>query len=255
HNLSFEHESQNGNPRLETDAFHTAAGWLASLAARKCFASDPAANLMNGKAMLGILSLAQLAKLRSPSGEVSPRYGIAALPGTRSYPDGKTGHLIRGTGSNYIPYFSGGKLAVVRNRCTRPEAAFDLIADLGGPTRSAELISNPELGVGPFRSTHLEQDRLLLWLGYGLDSDRSKQLQAALHQNIRSEVRNAVYPLRAPDQKELDAAAAFELAKIAAGAVPGDVGLRQLREAWEQIDQKTPAATRLQWRRLSAGTN
>jgi multiple sugar transport system substrate-binding protein len=252
--VSFHHDVRTGEPGLGTPGFAAAADWLAGLAARKCFATDPTADLTSGKAMLAVASLAQLAKLRSETGALPARYAIAPLPGTRSVADPEKGELVRG-GVNYVPYFSGGRLGVVRTRCANAEAAFDLLADLGGPTRSQELLSNPALGAGPFRSAHLEQDRLLIWLGYGLDETRSKALQAALQQNIRAEVRNAVYALRGPDQKELTAAAVAELAKVAAGTVPGDAGLKQLRAAWERIDQKTPQETRLRWRKLAAGVN
>ena len=38
------------------------------------------------------------------------RYGIAPLPGTRSFADEKTGQLVRGGAANYVPYFSRGWL-------------------------------------------------------------------------------------------------------------------------------------------------
>ncbi|HVL16017.1 MAG TPA: extracellular solute-binding protein [Gemmata sp.] len=253
--LSFQHDGQTGDPRLGTPGFAAAADWLAGLAAGKCLATDPSADLADGKAMLGVLSLAQVARLKPPGGEIPPRFAVAALPGTRSSTDEKTGQLVRGGAPNYIPYFGGGRLGVVRAQCKHPEAAFDLLADLGSPTRSLELLSNPALGAGPFRAAHLEQDRLLVWLGYGFDAERSRALVAALQQNVRTEVRNPAYALRGPDAKELDAAAAAELAEVAAGRVSGAEGLKRLRAAWDRIDQKTPAETRLKWRRLAAGLN
>ena len=201
--VSFQHDVRTGDARLDAPGFGAAADWLAGLAANKCFATDPTADLASGKAMLGVVSLAQLAKLRSESGAIPARYGIAALPGTRSHTDPETGKLVPNPGANYVPYFSGGRLGVVRSRCSNSAAAFDLLAELGGPTRSQELLSNPTLGAGPFRSAHLDQDRLLIWLGYGLDETRSKALQAALQQNVRTDVRNAVQTLRRPDRKEL----------------------------------------------------
>ena len=66
---------------------------------------------------------------------------------------------------------------------TKPEAAFDLLAELGGPVRSLEIVSTPGLGAGPFRESHLEL--LLPWLGYGFDEDGSKALQDALKKELR----------------------------------------------------------------------
>jgi ABC-type glycerol-3-phosphate transport system substrate-binding protein len=251
--LAFQHDGRTGAPRLGSPGFAAAAEWLSKLTAGKSLAADPAAELGNGKAMIGVLSLAQLGKLRGPGGDVPARYGLAALPGTLRFTDAKTGQLV--AGANYVPYFGGGRLGVVRAGCKHPEAAFDLLAELGGPTRSQELVSDPALGVGPFRSTHLEQDKLAVWLGYGLDSDRTRALQAALQQNVRTEVRNPAFALRGPDRKELDAAAAEHLMKIATGAAPPDAGLKQLREEWERIDRQTPADKLLRWRQLAAGGN
>ncbi len=259
--LSFLHDIRTGDPRLSAPGFAAAAEWLAGLAANKCLPpspaagapSNPAAELASGKAALAVLSLSQLAKWPRENGAVPAKFAIAPLPGTRRYTDPDKQQLVRVATPNYAPYFSGGRLGLVRNRCSNTDAAFELLADLGGPIRSQETLSNPELGAGPFRSSHLEQDRLLIWLGYRFDADRSKALQRALVQNVRMDVKNPVYGLRGPDQKELNDAAAEELAKIATGTVPADAGLKQLIAAWQRIDQKTPKETRIRWRKLSAG--
>jgi ABC-type glycerol-3-phosphate transport system substrate-binding protein len=253
--LSFQYDVHTGEHRLGAPAFAAAADWLAGLAARKCFATDPAADLAGGKAMLAVAPLAQLAKLRDPkTGAIDPaRYAIAPLPGTASFTD-QRGQLVRG-GVNYVPYYSGAWVGAVRTRCANPAAAFDLLAELGGPTRSQELLSNPAVGAGPFRFSHLEQDRLLIWLGYGLDPASSRALRAALQQNVRAEVRNAAYALRGPDQKKLNDAAITAMAEVAAGRVSGDAGLQKLRAEWERIDKETPPETRLRWRKLAAGAN
>ena len=162
--------------------------------------------------------------------------------------------MVATTIPNYVPYHSGGRVGVVRMRCQSQDAAFDLLAELGGPTRSLEIVGTPGLGAGPFRVSHLERERLPIWYGYGFDADRTRLLQDALQLYVRTEVKAPALGLRGPDHEALSAAAAAELGKLASGAKPGDV-LKQLTDAWKQIDAKTPLETRLRWRKMAAGTN
>lgn len=258
--LSFQFDIATGNPRLGAPGFVAAANWIASLAEKKCFppvaaAADPVAALIEGRATLAVLPLAQLARLPRENGAVPARFGLAALPGTRRFVDLDTGSLIPSASPNYIPYFTGGRLGVVRTRCANPEAAFDLLAELGGPTRSLEVLSSPELGAGPFRVTHLERDRLFIWYGYGFDAERTKALQDAMRQYVRLDVRSPVTGLRGPDQAALSAAAATELGKLAGGGVSADAAIQQLIAAWNEIDARVPKDDRVRWRKMAAGAN
>jgi multiple sugar transport system substrate-binding protein len=260
--LSFQFDLATGEPRLSAPGFAAAAGGLARLTEKKCFpptpagaAADPAAALADGRASLAVLSLAQLAKLPREGGVVPARFRLVPLPGARTFTDPRRGELVPAAAPNYVPYFAGGRVGVVRTRCSSPDAAFELLADLGGPTRSLEILSNPALGAGPFRGAHLERDQLQVWYGYGFDADRSKALQDALRQYTRQEVKNPVFGLRGPDQAALSAAAADELVKVASGATKADAALARIGEAWKQIDAQTPKDKRLQWRRLAAGQN
>jgi multiple sugar transport system substrate-binding protein len=259
--LSFQFDLTNGKPRLNAPAFLAAGNWLADLVAKKCLpptvaeaASDPASALARNQASIAILSLAQLARLPRENGMIPERYGLIALPGTRATYDPEKQRLVSLPHSNYIPYYTGGRLGVVRTRCQNPDAAFDLLAELGGPTRSMEIISSSELGAGPFRIAHLDHDRLQIWYGYGFDSVRSDQLRNALLQYIHLEAKNPTFGLRGPDQSELSAAGARAIGKIASGTPP-EVSLKQLLDDWEQIDLKTPQDNRLKWRKLEAGLN
>lgn len=253
--VSFLHDVQTGDPRLSGPAFAAAAAWLGSLPKAPAGAADPVAALAKGDAALAVLTLPQLAKLPRENGRVPDRFGLAPLPGTRQFFDPAKGQLVPSGTPNYVPFYAGGRLGVVRSRCAKPDAAFDLLAELGGPTRSLELLGVPGLGAGPFRQAHLERDRIAAWLGYGFDAERSKVLQEALRQYARPEVRNPTYGLRGPDQGVLNAAAADAMGKVASGAVPADAGLKELIAAWGRIDEATPKETRLRWRKLSAGVN
>lgn len=258
---SFLYDVAEGSPRLDAPAFASAAQWLDRLTAGKCFAPapaapvDPAAALARGEAALAVLSLAQLDGLPREDRAVPAKFGLAALPGTRTYTDPKTDKPVTPGSPNYVPYLAGGRLGVVRSRCPRADAAFDLLAEIGGPTRSLELVAAPGLGVGPFRTAHLERDRLSIWFGYGFDADRSRTLQEAMRQYVRPDVRSAVYGLRGPDRAELSAAAAEVFGKVVSGAEPPDAAVKRLQGLWKQIDEKTPKETRLRWRRQEAGVN
>jgi hypothetical protein len=186
------------------------------------------------------------------NGIVPARFGIAPLPGTKRYfeRDRFTNSPI----PNYIPFHSGGHVGVVRTRCANIEPAFDLLAEIGGPARSLEIVSTPGLGAGPTRLSHLERDRLHIWYDYGFDAVRTKLLQQAMQQYVRQEVKSPALGLRGPDQDVLSAAASLELGKIVTGTPPADA-LKNLTKAWEAIDEKTPLETRLQWRRMAAGAN
>lgn len=260
--LSFQHRTDTGRPRLDAPGFVAAAGWLARLRAAKCLpdasAAEPARALAAGTAALGVLSLADLADLTRLSREKGmvplAQFGVAQLPGTRTYFDPTTGKPVPAGGGNYVPYYGAGRLGVVRTRCPNPDAAFDLLADLGGPTRSLELVSATGLGVGPFRDSHLSGDRLAIWLGYGFDDARSKALLAALQQNARSDVKNPALGLRGPDHAALTAALAAELSRLGRGEeADAAKAMARATAAWQVLDAKAPADKLLSWRRRAAG--
>jgi hypothetical protein len=259
--LSFQHQVATGRPRLDSPGFVAAAGWLARLRAGKCLPDGPpggqANALARGAASLAVLSLGELSELtrlaRQKGAVPLTHFGVAQLPGTRSYFD-LAGKPTPVAGANYVPYFSGGLLGVVRTRCASPDAAFDLLANLGGPALSQQLVGAPELGVGPFRESHVSPERLLLWLGYGFDDARSRALLSALQQNVRSDVRNPAFELRGPDHAGLTAALAAELRRLARGEEADAArAMGRANAAWQELDAKVPADKLLAWRRRAAG--
>ena len=143
---------------------------------------------------------------------------------------------------------------MVRTRCPHPDAAFDLLAELGGPARGAELIATPGLGAGPTRTAHLDRDRLVIWLGYGFDEAHSKALQDAMRHYVEPAVKNPTLGLRGPDRWSLVKAAGAAVRKIGTGTKPGDA-LTEVENAWQALDAKTPPETLLRWRQRAAGLN
>lgn len=250
--LSFAFRSEDGKPRLDQPGFTAAGKWLAELKARGCVPppgpTDPAALLKDGKAVLAVLTLAEAARLRPPGGAVDARLGVASLPGTRGYA-GPSGTMIPAV-ANYVPYFAGGWVGAVRTKSANPTAAFDLLAELAGPARSAEVVA--ATGYGPTRSAHLDRDRLLIWLGYGFDPDRSKALQDAAEAYVGKTVRNPTFGFRTPDHAALAAALGSELAAVAAGRAPPAEALARAAAAWESI---APATRERERRRRAVGLN
>lgn len=252
--LAFQFRLNDGRPRIDSRSFALAAQWLADLKKRGCVPGngpgDPVATLTQGQAVMAVLSLDELARLRRGTAQVDG-YGVAPLPGSRSFVDA-AGKSVS-TGRNYIPHFGGGWLGVVRKRCEKSDAAFDLLTELGGPTRSLEVIA--ATGYGPFRDSHLDQERLLVWYGYGFDADQSKTLQDAVRSYIGKSVPNPTYGLRGPEHGTLSAALATELRRIAAGEVSPQDGLKQVAASWDKSTSNVPPEKLKELRRRAVGLN
>lgn len=262
--LAFQFSVVSGKPRLQQTegGFLLAAKWLDRLRAAKAFPApgapeDPVKALAEDRAVFALVALDQLSKLPRENGAIPPRFAIAGVPGTRQYHDPFGPKLLPGTEVplNYVPYFAGGRLGVVRTRCQHQDAAFELLAELGSPARGAELVATPGLGAGPLRGAHLDRDRIVLWLGYGFDEERSKQLQDAMRQYVGQSVKNPALVFRGPDRAAVVTAVADPLRKLAVGGATPDAALKQANDAWNALDEKVPADTLLRRRQRAAGLN
>ena len=248
--LAFAFRPEDGKPRLDRPGFAAAGRWLADLKARGAVPppgpADPAALLRDGKVVMAVLSLKEAADLRPAGAAVDSRLGVAPVPGTRGYAtaDGK----VVPVPANYVPYFGGGWVGVVRTRAANPAAGFDLLADLAGPARSAEVVAAG--GYGATRSAHFDRDRLVAWLGYGFDADRSKALQDAAESYVATPVQNPAFGLRTPDHAKLTTALAGELRRIAAGETPPAEALGRAAAVWEA---ESPADRERERRRRAVG--
>ncbi|MFM8273081.1 MAG: extracellular solute-binding protein [Gemmata sp.] len=265
--LAFHFTTRTGEPRLRADGFRAAADLLADLRAKGALpagASDGTAAALatdTGPA-LAVVSLDQLAALvdRASGAKGGPRlgaFGVGGVPGAKHFfdPVRNARVAVPGEGANYVPYFAGGRLGVVRARCPSPDAAFELLAELGGPARGAELIATPGLGAGPTRTAHLDPTRLLPWLAYGFDEARSKALQEALRHYTGPAVKNPTYGLRGPDRAPLALAGGEAVKRLGAGAGPGDA-LTEAQNAWNTLDARSPDRGALRaWRQRAAGLN
>lgn len=261
--LSFHHDANTGEPRLKTPAFVAAAKWYQRTAAcRPKMAnrdeSDPVKDLLSGKAVMAIVSLAELGRIAKADGAADMRLGIAPLPGTKFWLDPATGQSkppadkVRGV--NFVPFFAaGGWIGTVRSGCQNPEAAFELLAEVGGLERSTEMLSDPSLGFGPFRVEHLDQPRETVWQRYGFDAERTQQLIAAVRHQTGSSLANPTVGLRGTDRAELLGLLASELAKVADGTATPEQAMAAADAAWRAGDAKRPTDALKLERRQAAG--
>ncbi len=255
--LAFHHDIETGQPRLSKPAFVAAAKWLHRVARCRSKA-EPIAALTTGTAVMAVVSLRDLGRLPREGGAVSTTLGVAPLPGSKVWFDAKTGQPRaagdNGKGANFVPYFgAGGWVAIVRNTCPNPAAAFDLLADLSRLERSAELLSDPKLGFSPFRTEHLDQSHEAIWQRYGFDEVRSRQLANAVRRYVDVGLANPVVAPRGPDQARLMAILARELAPVAAGTADPEAALVAAEEAWRKADRTRPPDVLKAERRQSSG--
>ncbi|MDW8197125.1 MAG: extracellular solute-binding protein [Gemmataceae bacterium] len=238
--LAFQLYLSTGKSRLNSFGFQQAAQWLERLRHAQALATvppggsdDPVLALVEQRAVMAVLSLEQLARLAPLAREKNEdvgKWGLANVPGARHY----VGAPEKSPPTNYVPYFSGGRLGVVRARCPHPEAAFDLLADLASPARTAEYVATPGLGAGPVRVAHFDRERLLLWMSYGFDEDRTKTLQDAMRHCVNQAVKNPTYELRVPQRRALVEAAARHLRTIGTEQT-AEVALQRLEAEWNQL--------------------
>jgi multiple sugar transport system substrate-binding protein len=255
--LAFHYSATTGAPRVTAPGFRTAALMFARLSAGKALppgdAADQVAALAEGRATFALLNLEEVARLPKEGAAPAARFGLAPVPGAATYFDQRQQKTVTGA-PNAVPYFAGARLAVVRARCASHAAAFELLAELAGPARSAEFVATPGLNAGPTRGAHLERDRLAVWLPYGFEAERTRQLQDALRAFAGVAVRNPTLALRGPDRAAVVGAVGPALKSLAAGA-SADAALAEAEKAWLAADARFPADDLRRWRGRAAGKN
>lgn len=244
--FAFQFDPATGVPRLDKAAFRHVAELFRKLMKFRSSAADPATAFRSGEAKLGILSLKELGQLGP---ETTIRLGVAPLPGSRIVYGANDRPQPTDQGSiNRVPYLGwGGRVGVVSSTCSSPEAAWDLLAELGMPERTAlDLIASPKLGAGPYRTSHLDHRARPRWFAYGLSATETERLTAALRENLGQTVQNYRVRLRTPNQHELAAILDVELRAILNSDQPASTS--QLNERWKAVIAKMPPG---EWRRLA----
>lgn len=255
----FHVDPDNTKPRLTAPSFAAAFGWFHDTAKLRLAAGDPLDALVNGSAVAGVVSLADIAKLpKVAGGVVDPKFGIAPIPGSAVWFDAEGKPQPAAGGRNYVPCLgAGGELGVVFKRTTVADAAWDFLADLSGPAGADDTLGEVSLGAGPYRYSQVTEEAAGKWQRYGFDAARSDQLAKAVVAFAEVPVRDPVYPLRTPDQKNRVALLNDALRKAAgltpAGALTGDKAAAEAQAAWLAADAKVPPAELLKWTRSAVG--
>jgi ABC-type glycerol-3-phosphate transport system substrate-binding protein len=239
--VSFHFDYATGQPRLTTPGFAMAADLLRQL--QPCRPADgpedPVAALEAG-AVLAVCTMADVARLpKGPDGAVAPRFGIAKLPGTKRFFDSLTKAVasVGGTEANAVPYYSGGRVGAVTKACANPQAAFDLLADWGGPDGAGRIVGEPAVGSGPWRGSLLEANKRSLWLGYGLSATETDNLLRALRPFVATDLRNPVLAPRGPGLDPLLAALEKQVRLAATGAKPPEAAMATAQGEWETLEK------------------
>lgn len=252
--LEFLFDLRSGAPRLTRPGFVAALTWLTQSAAyRPAAVVDPVASLKQGTAVLAILTLAELARLpQTDAGVVSPQFELAPLPGTEAA-FGADGQKAFGSGKvNYVPYLGAhGQIGVVLQAGKNQTAAWSLLASAAGLASSLALLSEPRLGVGPFRNEHVYEDRC--WLAYNFDPARTRKLTSAMQRYVSVEISNPTFPLRIPESQLFQADLIVELRAAVTKQRPPAEALQRANAAWEKRAASVPPDEFIRWLRNSAG--
>lgn len=256
--LSFHIDAEKFQPRLNAPAFAAAYSWFHQTAPfRSTTAETPLAAISTGSAVVAVLTLRELSQLpRDPkTGAISEIFGIAPVPGTRMSfnAEGKAVQAV--TGRNSIPFLGGtGAFAVVNQRSTNTDAAWDFLNDLAGPEGSASTLSESHLGAGPIRESHIApQTGLAIWQRYGFDERHTKDLSSAMQSYINTAVANPALPLRTPDAPQVYAILDTQLRRAANGQATGPEAAAAAVAAWVAHDRTQDAEQLKMWRRKAAG--
>jgi ABC-type glycerol-3-phosphate transport system substrate-binding protein len=247
--FAFQFDPETGRPRLTARAFVHVANLFRQMQPARSRAADPAAAFRTGEAKVGLLTLAELAQVGP---EVAEKLGVAPLPGARVTFDAEGREHPTGQGAvNRVPYLGwGGRVGVVSTKCAAPDAAWDFLADVGQPDRSAlELIAAVRWGAGPYRTSQLETRARPRWYGYGLTAAETERLTSALRDNLGLGVQNYRVRLRTPNQHELTAALDDSLRTMLNGTTPAADAMAAANERWAEIIRKQPDVWRAQARR------
>ena len=90
------------------------------------------------------------------SAHTANRFGIRHAPGSKRYFDFTSGLEKAAPLGNWVPYLgTGGWVGVVPKTARDPDVAFSLLAFLGDPRVSQEIVIEPAWGGGVFRREHL----------------------------------------------------------------------------------------------------
>ena len=250
--VSFHFRYDSGAPRLTSPGFVLAASQLAKLQPFRAegTSDDPVADLEKG-AVFAVLTMAELAKLPKGADEaVPPKYGVARLPGSRRFYDALANAVVpvNGAEANYIPYYTGGLIGCVSSQSKNSEAAFDLLAELGGPNGAAAIVGEPTCGSGPSRPTLVEAGKKNVWYSYGFSATETDALLRAIKPYVMTDLRNPVVAPRGPGMEKLFAAFEPHVRAAITGKVKPEDAMAAAQAEWVRMEAAAGPHV-VKWRR------
>ena len=252
---SFHFDLTTGKPRIAEPGFVAALRLLQRLRQYRPTEPqrDPPKAFTRGEAVLCLAQPAWVGRFQASDSPVRGQFGVCPVPGSRQvYPD-HPGSPQGVAGGNQVPYVgAGGWLAVVPKDAPRPDAAFDLLAELTGPQTSQQIVLDPDWGGGAFRRQHL--DNFAGWDAFGLDRRGTEALRDSVRQMAEHpKLINPVVRLRVPEQADYQRTLVENLRTALTKNTDAAAALAEAVKRWETIQQRKDAQTRRAEYRLSLG--
>ncbi|MFQ3650247.1 MAG: hypothetical protein SNJ75_07935 [Gemmataceae bacterium] len=227
----FHYRPGTHEPRLATPGFVYALELLRQMQPAR---SSEADYLRRGEPALAVIEAGELTHWQQQP-TTRDRYAVFALPGADRFWN-SADKLFTPESRNLVPFHGGaGWLIGVSRSCTQNQAAWDLVAELTGPRRSAEIASEPRSGAGPIRLEQLVRDR---WDSLDVDTVTAQTLKDLIGRHLLQHgLKNPVSILRLPDRPARLAALDQALLDALQGKQTPLAALQKAAETWKQLDE------------------
>jgi multiple sugar transport system substrate-binding protein len=241
---SFHYDLSTGRPRISSPGFLHALQIMKRL--------QPCRAVPNGRpapeafaAGQAVLCLADASWISSfQHNPAQPPFGICRVPGSKVVFANKSNKSQEVRQGNYVPYLGAGSwIGVVSRHSAHPDAAFDLLADLGGELVSRQILIEPAWGGGAFRRDHLADRRG--WSSFNLDEAQTRALLLSLTDTLLYPgLCNPTTCLRIPEAGEHTQVLVAELRSALTGGKTAAEALNAVESRWIEIDKRTPGKIR-----------
>lgn len=165
---------------------------------------------------------------------VAGRTGFFLLPGSREAWDPRLGDWRRFRLPRHVPFLAfGGWVAAVPAAGNVPDAAWDYVAWLSSPARSAGDIADGTSGINPYRLSHLDDPGL--WASL-FEGDGAADYLAVIRRSLDHPL--VARDLRIPGVRAYQAALEEAIGRALADAASPEAALAEAAEHWELITDR-----------------
>jgi multiple sugar transport system substrate-binding protein len=243
--FSFLYDVRTLEPRIATPGFVEALRLLQKLQPYRAAGavSEPATAFGSGQAVLCLAGTDWIARFEEDGSRIRGRFGVARPPGSRRVYDYRTGKVQESSEPNFVPFLgTSGWLGVVAKSSASPEASLGLLADLGGPRMSGEILFDPAWPGGVFRRDHFH----LLEAGdpFGLGTARERAWVEALRETLTPRAANPVIALRTPDRRDYIRVLAEEVRNACLEKKDPQQAMDAVAKRWREMGSKKDEKTR-----------